>query len=71
VSDGNDQLYVGDAITEVNGISLDGKTHEEVVRTLKEAGDMVGWPHARVGASCVAGATDCAPLHAHGPVCSS
>uniref|UniRef100_F1L160 Gamma-2-syntrophin n=1 Tax=Ascaris suum TaxID=6253 RepID=F1L160_ASCSU len=34
-------LYVGDAIVEVNGQLLDGKTHDEVVQLLRDAGDEV------------------------------
>ncbi|KHN77527.1 Gamma-1-syntrophin [Toxocara canis] len=34
-------LYVGDAIVEVNGQLIDGKTHDEVVQLLREAGDEV------------------------------
>lgn len=30
------QLFVGDTIIEVNGVSVDGKTHEEVVEMLKD-----------------------------------
>ncbi|KAH7719893.1 gamma-1-syntrophin, partial [Aphelenchoides avenae] len=30
------QLFVGDTIVEVNGVSVDGKTHEEVVEMLKD-----------------------------------
>jgi len=30
------QVYVGDTIVEINGIPVEGKTHEEVVQMLKE-----------------------------------
>ncbi|CAI4232633.1 unnamed protein product [Auanema sp. JU1783] len=35
------QLYVGDAIVEVNDISVEGKSHDEVVEMLKAEGDEV------------------------------
>ncbi|VDK67108.1 unnamed protein product [Onchocerca ochengi] len=34
-------LYVGDVIVEINGQSTDGKTHDEVVQILKDAGNEV------------------------------
>ncbi|VDM14649.1 unnamed protein product [Wuchereria bancrofti] len=35
------QLYLGDVIVEINGQSTDGKTHDEIVQILKDAGDEV------------------------------
>ena len=35
-------LYVGDAIIEINGVNMEGKTHEQVVKALRDAGDAVG-----------------------------
>ncbi|CAD6189149.1 unnamed protein product [Caenorhabditis auriculariae] len=34
-------LFVGDAIIEVNGVSIEGQTHDEVVHMLKTSGDEV------------------------------
>ncbi|VDN07375.1 unnamed protein product [Thelazia callipaeda] len=34
-------LYVGDAIVEINGQLTDGKTHDEIVQILRDAGDDV------------------------------
>ncbi|KAI1716429.1 PDZ domain (Also known as DHR or GLGF) domain-containing protein [Ditylenchus destructor] len=33
------QIFVGDSIVEINGISVEGKTHEEVVQMLKQSTD--------------------------------
>ncbi|MCP9264987.1 Gamma-1-syntrophin [Dirofilaria immitis] len=34
-------LYIGDVIVEINGKQTDGKTHDEVVQMLRDAGDVV------------------------------
>lgn len=40
-ADESGELFVGDAIVEVNGMSVDGQTHDEVVNLLKSCGDQV------------------------------
>ncbi|TKR81676.1 hypothetical protein L596_015509 [Steinernema carpocapsae] len=35
------QLYVGDTILTINGVPVDGKTHDDVVQMLKDAGNEV------------------------------
>ncbi|KAJ1360775.1 hypothetical protein KIN20_019833 [Parelaphostrongylus tenuis] len=40
-ADQTGQLYVGDAIVEVNGESVEGRSHDEVVEMLKAEGDEV------------------------------
>ncbi|CAJ0934598.1 unnamed protein product, partial [Mesorhabditis belari] len=40
-ADETKQLFVGDAIVEVNGIAVDGKSHDEVVEMLKSEDDEV------------------------------
>ncbi|CAO4385985.1 unnamed protein product [Caenorhabditis nigoni] len=35
------ELFIGDAIVEVNGVSIEGQSHDEVVNMLKSSGDQV------------------------------
>ncbi|XP_032069300.1 gamma-2-syntrophin isoform X2 [Thamnophis elegans] len=40
-ADQSGMLFIGDAVIQVNGISVEGSTHEEVVQLLRNAGDEV------------------------------
>ena len=40
-ADETGQLFVGDAIVEVNGVLVEGRTHDEVVTLLKNAGEEI------------------------------
>ncbi|XP_070589029.1 gamma-2-syntrophin isoform X2 [Erythrolamprus reginae] len=40
-ADQSGMLFIGDAVIQVNGISVEGATHEEVVQLLRNAGDEV------------------------------
>ncbi|XP_063154874.1 gamma-2-syntrophin [Candoia aspera] len=40
-ADQSGMLFIGDAVIQVNGISVEGATHEEVVHLLRNAGDEV------------------------------
>uniref|UniRef100_A0A914UYL8 PDZ domain-containing protein n=1 Tax=Plectus sambesii TaxID=2011161 RepID=A0A914UYL8_9BILA len=40
-ADETGQLFVGDAIVEVNGILVEGRTHDEVVNLMKNAGEEI------------------------------
>lgn len=40
-ADQTGQLFVGDAIIEVNGVNVETCNHEEVVKILRDAGDEV------------------------------